>query len=189
VAFVAASAIITRSAVSGATSASGFRFAPGTAAPLLLISLVWALYNGGCLILSSFVPAFFVAHGMSLALADGLPYPGEAAWYVVSAGSMSRHMKPRGAAGAALPRKNEQLCGGRRPERVEQFIHPAHRHRASRRHFIVPSRHQMNMEEVRPPFIDPHQLANPCRGPLSLPTALSSAMARIQVSGSASLSR
>jgi hypothetical protein len=105
VAFVAASAIITRSAVSGATSASGFRFAPGTAAPLLLISLVWALYNGGCLILSSFVPAFFVAHGMSLALADGLPYPGEAAWYVVSAGSMSRHMKPRGAAGAALPRK------------------------------------------------------------------------------------
>ena len=72
VAFVAASAIITRSAVSGATSASGFRLAPGTAAPLLLISLVWALYNGGCLILFSFVPAFFVAHGMSLAQAGAM---------------------------------------------------------------------------------------------------------------------
>jgi hypothetical protein len=35
---------------------------------------------------------------------DGLPYTGDAAWYVVPAGSMSRHMKPRGAVGAALPR-------------------------------------------------------------------------------------
>jgi hypothetical protein len=53
VVFVAASAITTRSAESGATS-------------------VWALYNGGCLILFSFVPAFFVAHGMSLALAGAM---------------------------------------------------------------------------------------------------------------------
>jgi predicted MFS family arabinose efflux permease len=72
VAFVAASAIITRSAVSGATSAGGFRLAPGTVAPLLLISLVWALYNGGSLILFSFLPAFFVAHGMSLAQAGAM---------------------------------------------------------------------------------------------------------------------
>ncbi len=72
VAFVAASAIITRSAVSRTTSASGFRLAPGTVAPLLLISLVWALYNGGSVILFSFVPAFFVAHGMSLAHAGAM---------------------------------------------------------------------------------------------------------------------
>jgi predicted MFS family arabinose efflux permease len=72
VAFVAAFAIITRSAVSGATAAGGFRLAPGTAGPLLLISLVWALYNGGCLIVFSFVPAFFVAHGMSLAQAGAM---------------------------------------------------------------------------------------------------------------------
>ena len=72
VAFVAASATIKRSAVAGATFASGFRLAPGTAAPLLLISLVWALYNGGCVILFSFVPAFFVAHGMSLAQAGAM---------------------------------------------------------------------------------------------------------------------
>jgi cyanate permease len=72
VAFVASSAIITRSAVSGATSAGGFRLAPGTSGPLLLISLVCALYNGGSLILFSFVPAFFVAHGMSLAQAGAM---------------------------------------------------------------------------------------------------------------------
>jgi predicted MFS family arabinose efflux permease len=72
VACVAASAIITRSAVSGATSAGGFRLAPGTAGPLLLISLVWALYNGGCVIVFNFVPAFFVAHGMSLAQAGAM---------------------------------------------------------------------------------------------------------------------
>jgi predicted MFS family arabinose efflux permease len=72
VAFVAASATITRSAASGTTSASGFRLARGTAAPLLLISLVWALHNGGCVILFNFVPAFFVAHGMSLARAGAM---------------------------------------------------------------------------------------------------------------------
>lgn len=72
VAFVAASAIVTHSAVSGATSAGGFRLAPGTAGPLLLISLVWALYNGGSVILFSFAPAFFVAHGMSLAQAGAM---------------------------------------------------------------------------------------------------------------------
>jgi cyanate permease len=72
VALVAASGSITRSAVLGTTSASGFRLAPGTAAPLLLISLVWALYNGGSVILFNFVPAFFVAHGMSLAQAGAM---------------------------------------------------------------------------------------------------------------------
>ena len=72
VAFVAASATIKHSAVVGATSARGFRLAPRTAAPLLLISLVWALYNGGCVIVFNFVPAFFVAHGMSLAQAGAI---------------------------------------------------------------------------------------------------------------------
>jgi predicted MFS family arabinose efflux permease len=71
-AFVAASATITRSAVSGAASAGSFRLAPGTAGPLLLISLVWALYNGGSVILFSFVPAFFVAQGMSLTQAGAM---------------------------------------------------------------------------------------------------------------------
>ncbi len=70
--FVAASATITRSAVAGATSAGGFRLARETVAPLLLISLVWALYNGGNLVLFSFVPAYFVAHGMSLAQAGAM---------------------------------------------------------------------------------------------------------------------
>ena len=38
---------------------------PGTVVPLLLMSLVWAPYNGGCVsIVFNFVPAFFVAHGM-----------------------------------------------------------------------------------------------------------------------------
>jgi hypothetical protein len=61
-----------RSAVSAATSASGFRLATGTAAPLLLISLVWAHYKGGSVIVFNFAPAFFVSYGMSLAQADAM---------------------------------------------------------------------------------------------------------------------
>jgi predicted MFS family arabinose efflux permease len=71
-AFVAATGTLARPAKSGATSTAGFRLAPGTAGPLLLISLVWALYNGGSVILFSFVPAFFVARGMSLAQAGAM---------------------------------------------------------------------------------------------------------------------
>jgi predicted MFS family arabinose efflux permease len=76
VAFVAAFAVIKhsipRSAASGAGAGGGFRLAPGTAVPLVLIALVWALYNGGFLIVFSFVPAFFVAHGLSLAQAGAM---------------------------------------------------------------------------------------------------------------------
>jgi len=72
VAFVAASAVITRSAVSGATSSGGLRLASAPTGALLLLSLVWALYNGGSVILFSFVPAFFVAYGMSLAQAGAM---------------------------------------------------------------------------------------------------------------------
>jgi predicted MFS family arabinose efflux permease len=69
---LAASFVTITPSLSGATATRGFRLAPRTVTPLLLISLVWALYNGGSVILFNFVPAFFVAHGMSLAQAGAM---------------------------------------------------------------------------------------------------------------------